>query len=334
MVTLEKILVIQTAFIGDAILATAVLEKLHAFYPQAKIDFLVRKSNESLFLNHPFLHETLVWDKKQGKYTNLILLLKKIRKSQYDAVINLQRFASSGILTAFSKSKHRVGFKKNPLSFMFDKVLIHSIGNRATTGMHEVDRCLALVAHLTDDQTQMPRLYPSETDWEKIKEYTSEPFITISPASVWFTKQTPQQVWIQFLQRLSGKKVYLLGGPGDTALCEKIASASKHGNVHVLAGKLSLLQSAALMSKAEMNYTNDSAPMHLCSAMNAPVAAVFCSTIPEFGFGPLSEKSFVIETREHLDCRPCGLHGYKKCPQGHFRCSKIEIKDLTVLIKS
>lgn len=333
MITLEKILVIQTAFIGDAILATAVLEKLHAFYPQAKIDFLVRKGNEGLFLNHPFIHETLVWDKKQGKYTNLILLLKKIRKSQYDAVINLQRFASSGILTAFSKSKHRVGFKKNPLSFMFDKVLIHSIGNRATTGMHEVDRCLALVAHLTDDQSQMPRLYPSETDWEKIKEYTSEPFITISPASVWFTKQTPQQVWIQFLQRISDKKVYLLGGPGDTALCEKIVSASKHANAHVLAGKLSLLQSAALMSKAQMNYTNDSAPMHLCSAMNATVAAVFCSTIPEFGFGPLSEKSFVIETREHLDCRPCGLHGYKKCPQGHFRCSKIEIDDLTVLIK-
>jgi len=42
----NKILVIQTAFIGDAILATGVLEKLHRHFPESKIDFLVRKGNE------------------------------------------------------------------------------------------------------------------------------------------------------------------------------------------------------------------------------------------------------------------------------------------------
>jgi len=86
------------------------------------------------------------------------------------------------------------------------------------------------------------------------------------------------------------------------------------------------------MSEAKMNYTNDSAPMHLCSAMNAPVTAVFCSTIPEFGFGPLSEKSFIVETHEKLDCRPCGLHGYNQCPKGHFKCGNIRTQDLMSLV--
>jgi heptosyltransferase-2 len=55
--------------------------------------------------------------------------------------------------------------------------------------------------------------------------------------------------------------------------------------------------------------------------MNAPVTAVYCSTIPAFGFGPLSDKSFIVEIKGSLDCRPCGLHGFKACPRGHFRCA-------------
>jgi heptosyltransferase-2 len=89
-----------------------------------------------------------------------------------------------------------------------------------------------------------------------------------------------------------------------------------------LAGSLSLLQSAALMKGAVMNYVNDSAPMHLASATDAPVTVIYCSTIPAFGFGPLSPVSKIIEAEESLDCRPCGLHGFKNCPKGHFRCAE------------
>jgi heptosyltransferase-2 len=99
--------------------------------------------------------------------------------------------------------------------------------------------------------------------------------------------------------------------------------AKKAGSAEVmnLAGKLTLLQSAALMAGAQHNYVNDSGPLHLASATNAPVSAFFCSTIPEFGFGPLSDKASIIEV-QGLDCRPCGLHGHKSCPKGHFRCGE------------
>jgi len=70
-----------------------------------------------------------------------------------------------------------------------------------------------------------------------------------------------------------------------------------------------------------MNYVNDSAPLHIASAMKAPVTAIFCSTVPAFGFGPLNANGRVVETTENLDCRPCGLHGYKACPKGHFKCA-------------
>ena len=90
-----------------------------------------------------------------------------------------------------------------------------------------------------------------------------------------------------------------------------------------------MLQSAALMEGALMNYVNDSAPMHLASAMNAPTTAIFCSTIPAFGFGPLSDNCVVIESSQKLNCRPCGIHGSKFCPEKHFNCAeKISVKSL------
>ena len=70
-----------------------------------------------------------------------------------------------------------------------------------------------------------------------------------------------------------------------------------------------------------MNYVNDSASLHLGSAMNAPTTAIFCSTVPEFGFGPLADQSRVVQTPEPLDCKPCTLHGRKACPLGHYRCA-------------
>ena len=330
--TLKKILVIQTAFIGDVILATSVLEKLHKYFPDAKLDFLVRAGNESLLMDHPFINNCLVWEKKKNKYSGLLNLLRTIRKSHYDHVINLQRFAASGFLTAFSGAKEKIGFDKNPFSFLFTRKITHVIGDTTHAYLHEVARSLKTIEHLTEQEFVRPRLYPSKSDFEKVQQYIAVPFITISPASVWFTKQVPASIWKQLIAQIPNRRVYLLGAPGERELCEEIQTAGE--NVQTLAGELSLLQSAALMKSAEMNYTGDSAPMHLCSAMNAPVTAVFCSTIPEYGFGPLSDRSFVVQTHELLDCRPCGLHGFQACPKGHFNCSKITITDLTLPIVS
>ena len=115
---MQKILIIQTAFIGDVILATPLIETLRLQFPNSKIDFLVKNGNQNLLINHPNLNRVLVFDKSK-KIKSLLALLKEIRKEKYDLVINLQRFFSSGLLTAFSGAKEKRGFKKNPLSFLF-----------------------------------------------------------------------------------------------------------------------------------------------------------------------------------------------------------------------
>ncbi|HTI89666.1 MAG TPA: glycosyltransferase family 9 protein [Puia sp.] len=337
---MQKFLVIQTAFIGDVVLATALIEKLHAFFPDARIDFLVRKGNEALLAGHPWLHAVLVWDKKKGKLKNLWAMGGRIRREKYDKVLNVQRFAATGLLTAFSGAKETIGFDKNPLSRWFSKRVPHivSVPERAgeeragaavapsgvSAPLHEVERNQLLIRDFTDDVSAKPRLYPTTADEEKVSPFKVEKYITMSPASVWFTKQYPKEKWVEFLRVLPAEyTVYLLGGPSDKELCQQIVAESGRGKD--LSGMLSFLQSAALMKGAAMNYVNDSAPMHFASAVNAPVTAVYCSTIPGFGFGPLSDIKFIVEIKEPLDCRPCGLHGYKACPRGHFNCAyKIE----------
>lgn len=318
----RSFLLIQTAFIGDVVLATAIVEKLHSAFPNDRIDFLVRKGNEGLLQGHPMLHDVLIWDKSKGKVRNLISLLRRIRQRRYDTVINVQRFFATGLLTAFSGARERIGFDRNPLSLFFTLRVPHA-GERGGVPLHEVDRNQRLIEPISPGMPAKPRLYPSKADYEAVRAYQSDPYLCIAPSSVWFTKQYPEEKWVSFIRQVPAKwKILLIAGPSDKPLCERIRHLAGDGERIVnLAGRLSLLQSAALQQGARMNYVNDSAPLHFASAMNAPVTAVFCSTIAAFGYGPLSDDSAIIEHTERLSCRPCGIHGKKACPHRHFTCA-------------
>lgn len=327
---MKRILIIQTASLGDVILCTPLIEKLHHFYPAAKIDFLLKYGYEEVLRYHPHLHHVIVWDKKEKKYAHLLELIRMFRDKHYDLIVNTHRFPSSGLITVFSQAKSTVGFSKNPFALFFNRRVKHEIGRNATH-VHEVERNLKLIEHVTDETTNYPaRLYPTQLDFAKVSQYKTKRYITVSPASLWFTKQFPVEKWIGFLKDLdSSWVVYLLGSAKEMDLCDRIIHESGHGASLNLAGKLTFLQSAALMKDAAMNYVNDSAPMHFASAMNAPVTAVYCSTIPEFGFGPRSDHAYIVQTSKPLNCRPCGLHGFKSCPEKHFECATtIPVKQL------
>ena len=197
-------LLIQTAFIGDVILMTALLEYLALHEPTTPVDVLVRRGNESLLVGNPHVRNVLIWDKKHRKYANLWQLLRQVRATGYGRVVTLQRFASTGFLTAFSGAAERVGFAKNPFSRFFTRRTPHIIGD----GTHEVARNLLLLGRggeLKTGKESGPsplvlnssflilnsfgaRLYPSATDEAAVAPHAAAgPYICLAPTSVWIT---------------------------------------------------------------------------------------------------------------------------------------------------
>ncbi len=329
---MKKYLIIQTASIGDVILSTAMGESLKKHDSSCQLDYLVKKGNEGVFYGNKSINEVYIWDKKKDKYKNLLKILGYIQQEEYDAVFNLQRFVSSGIFTVFSRAKKKYGFKKNPLSFLFSKSFPHEYKEN----WHEVDRNHQLIASITGSEVGKPKLYPTKKDYARVSAYKGHGYITITPASLWYTKQYPKDKWVAFIKALPRElHIYFLGGADDASLCEEIIQEAGHKNSINFAGKFKFVESAALMRDALMNYVNDSAAQHIASSINAKTTGIFCSTVQKFGFGPLSEDALVIETEEELKCRPCGLHGHKECPEGHFKCAtQIDAQKLLTRLKN
>ncbi len=224
---MEKILIIQTAFLGDVILATPVISELNRLYPFAQIDVLVKKGNESLLANNPKINKVHDFDKSNGKWKNIIALIKQFRSEKFNLVINLHRFASSGIIAGFSNGEKRYGFKKNPLSFLNSKSFDHSIGD----GTHEVTRNLSMIKEFGANMSVRPELFPSLNDIEVVQKKVHKKYFCLAPASVWHTKQLPIKKWIELINSFPGSfDVFLLGGPDDYDLCASIQKLLNNPN--------------------------------------------------------------------------------------------------------
>jgi heptosyltransferase-2 len=321
-----RILIIQTAFLGDVILATALVESLYTAYPDAELHMLVRRGNEGVLEGHPHLKQVWVWDKRY-KYKDLFRLIREVRKAEFNAIVCVQRFAAMGLLTALSGAKIRSGFAKNPFSSFFTHKADHHISAKGVD--HEVDRNQALLSPFPKATVALPFLSPTPAALTEALPYQANPYVCIAPATVWATKQLPTATWAKLINLLvaqdPSRSIYLIGGPSDAELAKGILEMANEapGQVQNLCGKLSLMGSAALLQRAERLYANDSGPVHIASAVRCATTAVYCSTVPSFGFGPLAPGSAVVQETVGLPCRPCGLHGHKLCPQTHFLCGKI-----------
>lgn len=329
--SIRPTLLIQTASIADAVLLTALLEHLHQVEPTAILDVLVCQDSAELFHQHPFINQVFTWKIQDTGHRTWWALLRQIRAGSYRRVINVEHSLVTGLLTTFSQARYRIGFDRNPIARGFTRTVPHFVG----LGVHEVARNLQLLGPVTYGQITRPRLYPTPADEAAVVAYTLHgPYLCIAPTATPTTRQLPLEKWLKLLAALPAHyPVYLLGDSSDEAVCHELAQVSRRPGVVNMAGKLSLLATAALMRKAVLNYVNDSVAVHLGSAVDAPLCVVYCSTAPIMGFGPLSTFARVVMVEKELECRPCDLRGYHKCPLTHFLCAHdIRTDQLTAVL--
>ena len=311
-----KIAVIQTAFPGDVILASALFEALKSIYPAASISAVVRPESAPLIEHNPHVDDVFTYDKygaEKGVWG--ISLLSRMLKGHDQAII-IQRHLRSAMIAFFAGIPERIGFDNSSAKLLYTKRI------RYRGDIHEVRRCLSLIG--SEDSHFKPRIYIDDATDQKARDLLEShgidgDFAVVAPGSVWPTKRYPYYPGlIHLIGEKLGLPVVLLGGKDDLSESFSLEQACKTPPVN-LVGSTGLLESTAVISKAKIVFANDSAPSHIAAAVDTPVVAIFGPTVREFGFAPYSEKSAVVDIGD-LYCRPCGTHGAKKCPQRHFRC--------------
>jgi heptosyltransferase-2 len=147
-----------------------------------------------------------------------------------------------------------------------------------------------------------------------------DPVFIVCPGSVWPTKRWTTAGYAELIDQLTQRygKVLICGGPDDAFVAQAVHKQSAEKGVN-LVGRADLQTFMALIDRARVVISNDSAPMHVAVARNVPVVAIFCATTPSLGYGPYSDQAVVVEKRD-LFCRPCSRHGTVTCPRGTEEC--------------
>ena len=311
-------LVIQTAFLGDVILSTPLLSALADRH--GPVDVVTTPLAAPLLETHPAVRQVFPYDKRRTDrgWSGLRSLARRLQHQRYGRVYLPHRSLRSAALALLARIPSRIGYAGS-WSFLYTEAR-----TKPRTG-HETERLLALADGAPG--AYPPHLRPTPDDAQVAAGVIDGDFVALAPGSIWGSKRWPYfpELASRLVERAA---VVVVGGPDDANLGDDIGRAAQGaGREQVVnaCGKLTLRQSAALIGRAKLLVTNDSAPLHLATAMKTPVVALFGPTVTEFGFGPLRAGDIALGV-EGLRCRPCSPHGPPACPLHHHRC----MRELTV----
>ncbi len=318
----NKILVIQTAFIGDAVLTLPLIEQICIKYNNPIIHVLAIPNTQEIFNNSPYVNKVIVYDKrnKDKGIWGIIKLSKLLKKENYTLIISPHRSFRTSILVMLTNVKNSIGFDNASFNYVYKKIVKYNKNE------HEVLRNLRLIDFNPNEENW--RIIPKQSVSKEVKEKVNnfllehqiKNFICIAPGSVWQTKMYPLEYYIEIAKHFAkkGYKVIILGSKSEQELCSKFIS-KENENIINSAGVFSIPEVIELIGKSSLLICNDSAPTHFGMINDVKVLTVYCSTVAEFGFYPYNSKSKYL-SYDNLTCKPCGIHGHKECPIKTFDC--------------
>lgn len=315
-----KILIIHTAFIGDIVLSTPLLKRIKEVYPEAKITYLTTPAGASILRNNPYILEIIEYDKR-GRHRGIKgvwNLGKRLRYENFNKVIIPHRYLRSAVLGWLSRSPERIGYDIATGKCLYTKKIKYD------TNKHEVEKLLSFMGDVKGDLKEKYRLelYPSKKEVESIdlllkNKTENKKIVVLAPGSKWETKRWPANYFNELIDKLSSEEsiqIVIIGGKEEKEIELDVAKTLD------LRGETTLLELAEVLKRSSVVISNDSSPIHIASAFEKPyIIGIFGPTVEKFGFYPWSKNSEVVENKE-IECRPCGLHGSKKCPTKRFDC--------------
>ncbi|HGY54321.1 MAG TPA: glycosyltransferase family 9 protein [Caldithrix abyssi] len=325
-----NILILRLSSIGDVLLATPFIRQTRIAYPHARIDFVVKTEFFPLIRFNPHLNNIYKYDKETG-LPGLKELSRKLSDNQYDLVFDLHNnYRTRYIVSKLNKARS-YKIHKDKLKRAF---LVYTKLNFYNSVISIPQRYLRVGAKegIKDDDNGLELFWKDSVDVEAKhilrKNNVYHDYIVLAPGAAHYTKRWPIEKFDQLIKELlqsTNKQIILLGNKEERKYASALVTSNRIIN---LAGQLTLLQAAVIVSRARVIVTNDSGLMHLATAVNTPVVSIFGSTVKELGFFPYKSVARVHEAN-NLWCRPCSHIGRSRCPLGHFKCmQQINSKDV------
>lgn len=310
----NKILILRFSSIGDLVLTTPVVRAINQQLAGCEIHFLTKKKFVNILAHNPYITKIHTFE------NNIQEVIAQLKLENFDLIIdlhkNLRSFILKKQLAVKSISYDKINFEK----WLMVKLKINRLPEK-----HIVDRYFDALVPLSVENDNQGLDYFLENNGRQIKALPDsfpEKYVVFSLAGTYITKKIPLQKWKE-MAALSPLPIVLLGGDNEKEMGEVLEKEFKKQTIFNACGLISLNQSAAVISDAQLIITGDTGLMHIAAAFKKKIVSLWGNTIPEFGMYPYFPQnqnlSIVIENK-NLKCRPCSKLGFDSCPEKHFNC--------------
>ncbi len=329
-VSAQRILVIKLSALGDVILSIPSLRALRKRYPAAWITVLTGRRSRKILRNCPYINDVMIHEPARPKERVFSLLetARLLAKEDFDIVVDLQNNRTSHLLSYLCGARVRAGHPNRKWSFLLNRPstgsegpmppLEHQFKVLKALGVEDFDKRLELWTDAEEDRAVDAFL---EEGWVS----SSQTLVGINPGSSlrWPTKQWPVENFAKLCDELAKRniRVVLTGSPEDAPLAEELMGQTRNKPINAV-GRTSVTELIALVKRCHVFISSDSAPMHVASAVDVPLLAIF---------GPTDPKRHLVAPSRHqvfwkeVHCSPCYL---RSCPIGHICMNKITVQEI------
>ncbi len=323
--SIKKILCIKPRGIGDIVLSTIILENLHAYFNNVKVDYLTEDFSASAVVNNPLVNKVLTMKNKEFP----LKVAWKIRKEKYDLLLDLWSNPRTAQIVFLSGVKYRAGFAYRGRKYAYNLPATSQRGSHHSAEHNlEILKSInvPIVSKKIDYVVDFEDNYQAKEFVQK-KVPPGKTIIGIIPSGGWASKRCDASKWVEICNAISSKydAVFLImWGPGDEEDSNYIKQRLAENAI--LIPKTSVSELTGYINNCSIILANDSGPMHISAAIGIPTLGLFGPTNPK-RHGPYSDKSGYI-IKENLFCIICNK---RECPY-HHECF-LELPAGDVLLK-
>jgi heptosyltransferase-1 len=314
----KKILLIKLTSLGDLIHVLPALTDARSAHPEIEVDWVIDENFQEVAALHPAVIRTFPtnhrkWRKNLlGSFAPIYRLMKQIRKTDYDLVLDGQGNFKSALISLFAKGT-RAGFDRESVREPIAQ-LVYQKKYSASWQIHAIDRLRRLFAGALN--------YPLPTtppDFGILRERFKKPsfplpaaFLVFVHNATWETKLWPEAHWIELIRKAPLPVLLPWGNGEEKERADRLAAATPNA---IVLPKLSLLEIGYILGNAKACVSLDTGLSHLAAALRTPCVTLYGSTDAGL-IGASGDLQVHLQARRF--CAPCNR---KSCryPSGDLK---------------